>query len=83
MTGRGLASGVPTAEPSPGQPPTGVLLVNAWVEAGATPPLRARITWTVGLDDEQHTEVVATPDEALAVVARWLDALLGPARGGR
>lgn len=61
------------------QPSTGLLLARAWCEAGAEPPLRARLIWTIGLEDEEHTEVVSTTADVLDVVERWLAALLGDA----
>lgn len=54
-----------------------VLIVRAWVEGGPRPRFRARITQSRDLTrTEQSTMTTADPDEILATVHAWLEALL-------
>ncbi len=56
---------------------SGVLVVRAWVEGATAPRLHARITQSSDVTrTEQLTMTTATPDEILATVRAWLDALL-------
>jgi hypothetical protein len=54
-----------------------VLVVRAWVEGDPSDGLRARITYTHGLDGKLQVErTAAEVDQVLAVVQAWLTALL-------
>jgi hypothetical protein len=54
-----------------------VLMVRAWVESGSVPRLRARITQSRDLRRTEQISIATTaPDEILAAVRAWLDALL-------
>jgi hypothetical protein len=57
-----------------------VLIVRAWVEGAAVPRLTARITQSRDLRrTEQISFATDKPDEILAAVRAWLDAVLEPA----
>ena len=54
-----------------------MLIVRAWVEGGTVPRLKARITQSRDLRrTEQISMATTVPDEILAVVRAWLDAVL-------
>jgi hypothetical protein len=56
---------------------SGVLIVRAWVEAGAMPGLRARITQSHDLTSTEQTVTTTSDiDDILSTVRGWLDALL-------
>jgi hypothetical protein len=56
-----------------------VLIVRAWVEGGPVPRLTARITQSRDLRrTEQVSFATTVPDEILAAVRAWLDAVLDP-----
>jgi hypothetical protein len=56
---------------------TGILVLRVWHEKGsAGDGFRARILSRADPDDpEQVTEVVASPEEVLATVSSWLEAV--------
>jgi hypothetical protein len=57
-----------------------VLIVRAWVEGGPVPQLTARITQSRDLRrTEQISFATTKPDEVMAAVRAWLDAVLEPA----
>jgi hypothetical protein len=54
---------------------SGVLVVRAWIE-GEPPQLKARLTHTVDLaQDEQESVTVSSAEEIHEEVTRWLEAL--------
>lgn len=58
----------------------GVLVIRAWIEPEREDGLRARITYTLDVNNsEQTTTVVATREEVAAAVLAWLDALVAHA----
>jgi hypothetical protein len=53
---------------------TGVLVVRIWVEPGVGGGLRARMTSTLDVTEQDEVVTVAsTPDGIAAVVDRWID----------
>jgi hypothetical protein len=59
---------------------TGVVVVRPWIEAGGVPPsgVRIRITATPDVSvPESRTVVVATVEDALAVVRWFLEEFVG------
>jgi hypothetical protein len=59
----------------PGEERVGVLVLRVWLESAEPgPSLRARITETTDVRDEQreHSVAVAGTDDACATVCRWL-----------
>ena len=53
---------------------TGVLVVRIWVEPGAGGGLRARMTSTLDVTEQDEVVTVAsTPEGIAAVVGRWID----------
>lgn len=61
-------------------PPTGLLIIRAWVEAGSTDPLRAqiRVTSDISAGIERSLTLVQT-DEVGELVEAWLQGILGTA----
>lgn len=57
---------------------TGVLVISGWTEPGddAAVTFRARIKWSMMETPAGGETVVATREDALAVVSAWLDGLL-------
>jgi hypothetical protein len=59
---------------------TGVLVIRAWIESGGENALRARITSTLDVTEQDEVAIVAsTPQAVMEAVAAWLCALLGAA----
>ena len=57
---------------------TALLVIRAWLEPGAEPRLRARITQTIEIErPATASRVVATREEVTAAVERWLDVFIG------
>jgi hypothetical protein len=61
-------------------PPTGLLIIRAWVEEGSTEPLRAqiRVTGDIAAGIERTLTLVQT-DAVGDLVAAWLQGILGTA----
>jgi hypothetical protein len=61
-------------------PPTGLLIIRAWVEAGSAEPLRAqiRVTKDISTGIEQSLTLVQT-DAVGDLVEAWLHGILGAA----
>jgi hypothetical protein len=61
-------------------PPTGLLIIRAWVEAGSAEPLRAqiRVTRDISTGIEQSLTLVET-DAVGDLVEAWLQSVLGGA----
>lgn len=54
--------------------PVGLLIFRAWVERGATPPLRVRVTRIDDLDgDDPNSFVTASVDELEATLRSWIE----------
>lgn len=60
---------------------TGTLVIRAWVEDGAAPDVRARLTASLGLKPgHEHVTTCAGIDGVSQAVQAWLRELLGEAR---
>lgn len=51
---------------------TGLLLVRIWTEGGVPSAIRARITFTLDVNAEEHTTVVSSIEEVRDQVDAWL-----------
>jgi len=58
------------------------LVLRAWLEPGAHPPLRVRVVEIDAGRNEQPVVVTASIDQACQTVRRWLETLPAPG-GGR
>jgi hypothetical protein len=58
----------------------GVLVIQAWQEADADVPFRARVTYGRTADDAPTTVVTTDPDEVVDTVQRWLTEVSAPGR---
>jgi hypothetical protein len=59
---------------------SGVLVVRAWIESGASEGLRVRITQILGPREELTETTAATVDQTLALVRSWLEELMASSR---
>ena len=54
--------------------PSGVLVLNVWIEAAAQPPVRARITSERDLGADKRTSIVAAGvPQIVAIVRSWIE----------